>query len=166
MVDEQYKTWHPRSGSHSGQQRAWVCASHGLNQSEADDLMPFPEEAMRTFSTDLLVGYTAEVPGIDEDGAWVTGEERIRALERADCARQVERLTRVETRLSNRRSAVCYLPVWLYTYQYSGKQYRVLVNGHTAEVVGDRPVSKLKIWLVVVAVAAVILIIILLVWLL
>lgn len=166
MVDEQYQTWHPRSGSHSGQQRAWVCASHGLDQSEADDLMPFPEEAMRTFSTDLLVGYTAEEPGIDEDGAWVIGEDRIRSMEREDCSRQVERLTRVETQLSNRRSAVCYLPVWLYTYQYDGKQFRVLVNGHTAEVVGDRPISKQKVWLIVGAVAVVILIIVLLVWLL
>ena len=166
MVDEQYQTWHPRSGSHSGHHRTFVCASKGLTQSEADELTPFPEEAMRTFSTDLLAGYASEEPGLDERGAWEPGEARIREMERDECAREVERLTRVETSLDNRQSAVCYLPVWLYTYHYDGKQYRVLVNGHTGEIVGDRPVSKLKVWLVVGAVVLVVLVIVLLIWLL
>lgn len=166
MVDEQYQTWHPRKGSHTGHHRTFVCASQGLVQSEADQLMPFPEEAMLTFSTDLLAGYAAEEPGIDERGAWEPGENRIREMERGECDREVERLTRVETRISNRQSAVCYLPVWLYTYRYEGKQFRVLVNGHTGEIVGDRPVSKLKVWLTVGVVALVILAIVLLIWLL
>jgi hypothetical protein len=114
----------------------------------------------------MLVGYSSEEPGIDERGAWESGEARIREMERAECATEVERLTRVETRLSNRQSAVCYLPVWLYNYKYDGKQYRVLVNGHTGEIVGDRPVSKLKIWLTVGAVVLVVLVVVLLVWLL
>ena len=91
---------------------------------------------------------------------------RIREMERAECASEVERLTKVDTRVSSRQSAVCYLPVWLYNYKYDGKQFRVLVNGHTGEVVGDRPVSRLKVWLTVGAVTLVILTIVLLVWLL
>jgi DNA-directed RNA polymerase subunit RPC12/RpoP len=166
MEDEQYKTWHPRTGQHSGHHRTFVCASQGLTQEEADKLMPFPEEGMRTYSTDLLAGYSSEEPGIDERGAWEPGENRIREMERDECASEVERLTSVETRVSNRQSAVCYLPVWLYNYQYDGKQYRVLVNGHTGEIVGNRPTSKLKVWLVVGGVVLVILVIVLLFWLL
>jgi hypothetical protein len=166
MVDEQYQTWHPRSGSHSGHHRTFICASQGLTQSEADQLMPFPEEAMLTFSTDLLAGYASEEPGLDERGAWEPGEARIREMERAECARQVERLTRVDTSLDNRQSAVCYLPVWLYSYRYDGKPFRVLVNGHTGEIVGDRPVSKVKIGLTIAAVVLVIAVIALLIWLL
>jgi DNA-directed RNA polymerase subunit RPC12/RpoP len=166
MEDEQYKTWHPRTGQHSGHHRTFVCASQWLTQEEADKLMPFPEEGMRTYSTDLLAGYSSEEPGIDERGAWEPGENRIREMERDECASEVERLTSVETRVSNRQSAVCYLPVWLYNYQYDGKQYRVLVNGHTGEIVGDRPTSKLKVWLVAGAVVLVILVIVLLIWLL
>lgn len=146
---ESYKTWHPRSGSHDGTHRTWIPASSGLTQAEGDELMPFPEESMMTYSTDLLVGYSAEDPGIDEDGAWVQGEERIRDLERAACAREVERLTRAETTLSDRRSALCYLPVWIYTYAYQHEQFRVLVNGHTGEVIGDRPVSKARVGIAV-----------------
>lgn len=145
MATETYKTWHPRSGEHSGSFRAWVPASTGLNQAEANELMPFPEEAMMTYSPDLLVGFSAEQPGIDEGGAWVVGEQQIRDMARAACAREVERLTRVDTEVSEPRPAVCHLPIWIYGYRYQNQDYRVLVNGHTGEVVGDRPVSRARI---------------------
>lgn len=141
-AQESYQTWHPRSGTHQGRHRTFVVASTGLGQKESDRLMPFPEEAMMTYSADLLVGFSAEDPGIDEAGAWSTGEQRIKEMERAACAREVERLTRADTTLSNIRSAVCYLPVWIYTYTYQQEQYRVLVNGYTGGVIGDRPVSR------------------------
>lgn len=157
--DERYQTWHPRSGTNQGQHRTFVCGSTGLTQDEADALMPFPETGMMTYSPDLLVGYAAEEPGVDENGAWQSGETRIREMERAACAKQVERLTKVNTRLSGRESAVCYLPVWLYSYTYQGQPFRVLVNGYTGEVVGDRPVSKGKVVLVTGAVVAIIAII-------
>ncbi|HUG15944.1 MAG TPA: hypothetical protein VMM78_13115 [Thermomicrobiales bacterium] len=160
MVSEQYKTWHPRSGTHSGQHRTYICASTGLTQTEADSLMPFPETGMLTYSDDLLVGFSAEEPGVDEDGAWQTGEARIRDAERTACAREVERLTRADTTLGNRRSAVCYLPVWLYNYHYDSRDFRVLVNGYTGEIAGDRPVSKAKVLVVVGAIAAALMLVI------
>jgi len=164
MVSEPYKVWHPRSGSHQGRHRTFVTGSTGLNQSEADQLMPFPEEAMMTYSTDLLAGFSAEEPGIDERGAWAAGEPRIRELERDQCAREVERLTSVRTDLSNQAATLCYLPVWLYTYRYQNNQFRVLVNGYTSEIVGHRPTSRTKVSLTVAAVViAIILIIVLIV---
>lgn len=162
MVDEPYTTWHPRSGQHDGKHRTYVCASTGLTQAEADQLMPFPEEAMMTYSADLLVGFGSEEPGTDEDGAWEVGEARIREMAREECSREVERLSRVDTQIRERESAVAHLPVWLYNYAYDGKQFRVLVNGYTGEIVGDRPVSSGRIALVVGAVVAVILVIVVL----
>lgn len=145
MATETYKTWHPRSGSHQGSHRAWVPASTGLSSSESDALMPFPEGAMMTYSPDLLAGFSAEEPGIDEDGAWVLGEQIIREYEREACAREVERLTRVDTTLSEPESALAYLPIWIYGYRYKSQDYRVLVNGATGEIVGDRPVSRTRV---------------------
>ncbi len=161
MATETYKTWHPRDGEHEASFRTWIPASTGLTQVEADQLMPFPEESMMTYSTDLLVGFSAEEPGIDEDGAWGPGETRIRQMAHDACALEVERLTKVDTRLSNRRSAVCHLPIWIYGYRYQNQDYRVLVNGHTGEIVGDRPTSKARIFVAVgIGVAIVVLIIV------
>lgn len=162
MVSEQYQTWHPRSGTHTGQHRTFVCASTGLTQSDADQLMPFPESGMLTYSDDLLVGFSSEEPGIDEDGAWQIGERRIRDAERDACAREVERLTRADTTLSDRRTALCYLPIWLYSYRYDSRDFHVLVNGFTGEIVGDRPVSKTRVIMVISAIVVVLLVILVL----
>jgi hypothetical protein len=151
MATETYQTWHPRSGEHSGRYRAWVPASTGLTPAEADKLMPFPEGGMMTYSPDLLAGFSAEEPGIDEDGAWVSGEQQIRELAHQACEGEVERLTRVDTEISDQRSAVCHLPIWIYGYRYQGQDFRVLVNGYTGEIVGDRPVSRTRVVLAIAA---------------
>ncbi len=145
MATETYQTWHPRNGEHRGSFRTWVPGSTGLAHEEAAQLMPFPEEAMMTYSPDLLVGFSAEEPGVDEEGAWIAGERQIRDMARDACSREVERLTRVDTDISNRRSAVCHLPIWIYGYRYKHEDFRVLVNGYTGEVVGERPVSRGRI---------------------
>lgn len=43
-------------------------------------------------------------------------------------------------------------PIWISSYTYHGKLYRVLVNGETGQVAGDKPFS----WFKVLAVAAII----------
>ena len=43
------------------------------------------------------------------------------------------------------------LPVWISAYRFQNKQYRVMVNAQTGEVSGDRPYSKAKIAIVIVA---------------
>lgn len=163
LEPEEYKTWHPRSGTHDGQHRAWVCGSTGLTADEAERLMPFPEEGMLTYSGDAIAGYSAEEPGIDVTGVWAAGEPKIQQMERNACAREVERLTRVDTRLSDRKAAVCYLPVWLFGYRYDGADYRVLLNGWTGEIVGKRPKSRARIITTIAAVTLVIALIVVLI---
>jgi len=43
------------------------------------------------------------------------------------------------------------LPVWLAAYKYRGETYRFVVNGRTGRVQGERPYSKGKIALAVLA---------------
>ena len=46
------------------------------------------------------------------------------------------------------------LPVWVGAYKYRGKIYRVLVNGQTGKVAGDRPADRLKVVLLIALIAA------------
>jgi hypothetical protein len=48
------------------------------------------------------------------------------------------------------------LPLWIASYLFGGQTYQVLVNANTGEVVGDRPISKAKIALLVLAIVVVI----------
>ncbi len=43
------------------------------------------------------------------------------------------------------------LPLWVGAYQYQKQSYRVLVNGQTGKVAGERPVDKVKIALLALA---------------
>lgn len=166
LESEQYQVWHPRSGTHDGQHRAWICGSTGLTQEEADRLMPFPEEGMLSYSPDALAGYSAEEPGIDLGGAWAAGDPKIQQMEHDACAREVERLTRVDTTLSDRQAAVCYLPVWIFGYRYDSADYRVLINGQTGEIAGRRPKSRARVIATIAAVLLIIALVILLIVLL
>ena len=43
------------------------------------------------------------------------------------------------------------LPLWVGAYQYRQKPYRVLVNGQTGKVAGERPTDWVKVALLAVA---------------
>jgi hypothetical protein len=43
------------------------------------------------------------------------------------------------------------LPVWLSAYRFNNKQYQVMVNAQTGEVLGDRPYSIFKITMAVLS---------------
>ncbi len=60
-----------------------------------------------------------------------------------------------------RRIKLVLLPVWLATFMYAGKQWQVMVNANTGEVVGERPWSVPKI---VAAVLVGIVLVVLAVW--
>ena len=40
------------------------------------------------------------------------------------------------------------LPLWVGAYTYRGKTYRVLINGQTKEVAGDKPKDAVKVAMV------------------
>ena len=46
------------------------------------------------------------------------------------------------------------LPVWLASYRFYDKTYRVMVNGQTGEVMGDRPYSWVKITALILTILA------------
>jgi DNA-directed RNA polymerase subunit RPC12/RpoP len=46
------------------------------------------------------------------------------------------------------------LPVWVGAYNYRGQTYRVLVNGQTGKVAGDRPADRVKVTLLILLILA------------
>ena len=73
-----------------------------------------------------------------------------------DCQRRHRRrraagARRCDTSYDDITFKLMLLPVWLACYIYAGKTYNILVNGRTGEVVGERPYSKVKIALAILA---------------
>jgi hypothetical protein len=73
---------------------------------------------------------------------------------RQEAARRIggddQRVHSVRTRYEALTFKHLLLPVWMLTYRYADKPYRVIVNATTGEVQGERPYSALKIALAVI----------------
>ena len=57
-----------------------------------------------------------------------------------------QRVDSQETSFSNEAFDVYMLPMWISQFKYNGKQYSIVVNGATGEIMGDRPYSNFKIF--------------------
>ena len=56
-----------------------------------------------------------------------------------------QRVSNINTTISDVTFKHILLPVWLAAYKYRGKTYRFVVNGQTGKVQGERPYSAWKI---------------------
>jgi hypothetical protein len=62
-----------------------------------------------------------------------------------------QRITSMETKLSEVTFKHVLLPVWVAAYKYRGESFRFVVNGQTGRVQGERPYSAWKIAFAVLA---------------
>ncbi|MDH6309558.1 DNA-directed RNA polymerase subunit RPC12/RpoP [Dysgonomonas sp. PFB1-18] len=70
---------------------------------------------------------------------------------RRDIGGDSQRVDSKKTRFSNIKFKLILLPVYMSSYTYGNKLYHFFVNGRTGRVTGDRPYSKVKITLAVIA---------------
>lgn len=129
---------------------SWYTSS--LTDSELKDLESFRPEFLSGFVTER---YTiAANDGFET--AKVVMDGKIRALCCADIGGDHQRLHHVDTQHAAVTFKHVLLPVWLAVYRYHDKPYRVMVNGRTGEVVGDRPYSWAKIISLIVLILAIV----------
>ena len=153
--------WHSARGSF---QRFFddvlVCAATGLPKKQVQALEPWPLQKCRPFNQEILAGYLAETYKISLKKGFGEAKTRIDEALRQDVRRRIggdeQRIHSISTRHNTLTYKHLLLPVWLLTYRYSEKPYRVVVNAATGEVQGERPYSWVKITLAVLAVLAVV----------
>lgn len=96
-----------------------------------------------------LAGFRCESYSIDLPGGFEGAKHRMRpTIEGTICAD----IGGDEQRISSMRSSYDHitfkhilLPMWVSAYRFNRKLYRVLINGRTGELIGDRPYSRWKI---------------------
>lgn len=142
-----------------------VCASTGVPRNRMAQLGPWRLEDLRPFDAAYLAGFVAERYAIDLEDGWTEAqavmEGRITAAVRADIGGDAQRVHSLDIQHRAVTFKHVLLPVWVASYRYRGKVYRVLVNAQTRDVAGDRPWSVAKL---AAAVAALALAIVAVVW--
>jgi DNA-directed RNA polymerase subunit RPC12/RpoP len=146
-----------------------VVASTSLPQHYSATLTPKELKSVEPFKPEYLSGFISERYTIGPKEGFETAKEIMDAEIRRLCTRDIggnhQRLHTVDTKHVGVTFKHLLLPVWLASYRFQEKAYRVLVNGQTGHVTGDRPYSWIKITLLVLVILAVVGLIALLVYL-
>lgn len=126
-----------------------VAASTALPQKHLQGLEPWDLPATRPYSPDYLAGFNAESYTVSRAEGFLVAQSKMeRIIERDvrfDIGGDRQRIHSLNTQVSNVTFKHILLPVWSAAYKYRGKTYRVLINGQTGQVTGERPYSRVKV---------------------
>ena len=132
-----------------------VLASTSLPKRFTDALEPWDLGALQPYAPEFLAGFRAEGYSVQIEQGFEEARvrmDRIIARDiRFDIGGDRQRIHSVDTRIGAVTFKHVLLPVWLAAYKYRGETYRFVVNGRTGRVQGERPYSKGKIALAVLA---------------
>lgn len=132
-----------------------VCATKGLPQKQVLDLEPWPMDRILPYTQQVLAGYLAHTYEVELPKGFDDAKARMEADLRNETKRRIggdtQRIDSMRTKYDALTFKLLLLPVWMMTYRYGGKPYRVMVNACTGEVQGERPYSAIKITLAVIA---------------
>ena len=158
---QQHTRWYPASGHVS---RAFddVCvpASHYLPTNKLDKMGPWTMSAAQPYEPQYLAGYSALRYDVDPDAGLTVAHSEMEQVINGDCRNDIggdeQRVSSMSVSYAQTMFKLMLMPLWIASYLYAGKQFQVLINANTGEVVGDRPYSKLKIALAVIGAIVVI----------
>ncbi len=160
--------WGLEGGHHAYYSFYLVSASKGLPQAMAEWVQPFELMALKRYAAHFLAGWLSEEYSVAIDQARELTEKVTRDRDRQAVAAflpgDTHRDLEVATDYSEVRSDLILLPIYLRSYRYKGKLYRVLVNGQTGKIAGERPVSPVRVGAAVGLGLVVIGLIVLLIW--
>jgi predicted RNA-binding Zn-ribbon protein involved in translation (DUF1610 family) len=130
-----------------------VLASRSLPKRYTDALAPWELGKLTDYRPEFLSGFLAEAYTVDldegMDEARQIMDNRIRHDIRRDIGGDEQRISSVDTDVSDVTFKHILLPVWVAAYKYRDTSYRFVVNGQTGKVQGERPYSWIKITLTV-----------------
>ncbi|MBE7186712.1 hypothetical protein [Jatrophihabitans endophyticus] len=132
-----------------------VPASNHLPAERLAKAGPWALTTAVAYQPDYLAGYSALRYDVDPDVGRQAAAEQMKPVIRNDCRHDIggdeQRVHRMDVSYLDVMFKLVLLPLWIATYLYAGTTYQVVVNANTGEVVGDRPYSKVKIALAVLA---------------
>lgn len=146
--------WWPLSGRHHRYHSGHlVSGSRGLQQQEAQRLLPFQLPALKRYQPYFVAGWLCEEYSVAREDALAICQEEFFRREQAHVAAflpgDTHRNSNVRTQFFEVNSDLCLLPIYMLTYRYRDRLFRFLVNGQTGKVYGEKPVSWKRIWVAV-----------------
>lgn len=137
-----------------------VPASKSLPEKTLNQLGPWKFNMLVKFDERYMSGFRSETYQLGPEDGFVKAEAQtvntINSAIRSDIGGDEQRIDRTDTDYQNKAIKYMVLPVWVSAYNYNNKVYQFTINASTGEVIGQRPVSAIKIILAVLFVIALI----------
>lgn len=133
-----------------------TCASRGLADAEAHDLLPFDVGAAVPFDSRLMAGWHAELPSsprreVDHKARTTIATLARRELERSLLPGDTHRIRTFETDIQLHAVRLLLAPVWIARVQLGKRMVRFVINGQTGACSGRVPVSSAKVAMAILA---------------
>lgn len=132
-----------------------VPAAASLPREMVEGLEPWDLGELEPYRPSMVAGFRAEAYTVGLRDGLAAARERmeqvIRRAVRRDIGGDHQRIHDMRTELSDVTFKHVLLPLWIAAYRYQGRSYRFVVNARTGKVQGERPYSKWKIALAVLA---------------
>ncbi|PFG36654.1 hypothetical protein ATL41_1386 [Flavimobilis soli] len=137
-----------------------VVGTTTLSEKQLDDLTPWDTASIVPFQPGYLAGYSTVSYDVDPAAGLEKAKQKMAGPIRKDVEKDIggdeQRVHSLQTAYANVMFTLLLLPVWIMTYMYAGKQWQVMVNATTGEVIGKRPYSPVKVTLAILAALAVV----------
>ena len=141
-----------------------VPGTQGVSLSLLKQIEPFPTTTeLVPYSTAFLSGFVVEhyqvvlFDAAERSRAAMNSE--LQRLAAAQIPGDTYRNLQIQPTFSNQTFKHVLVPIWLLTYNYGARPFRLLVNGYTGKMAGEYPKSAWKIALLVVLALIVVLIV-------
>ncbi len=135
-----------------------VPATETLPAPLVQKLEPWDTAAVAPFDGRYLAGFVAARYSVDLAAAFPRAEQRMEPVVRRAICRDIGGDDQRIHAMSMRHEATTFkhvlMPLWVSSYRYKGRVFRVVVNARTGELAGERPYSAIKITLFVLAIIA------------
>ena len=154
---EKYPRWVSRSGTeYEFFDDILVPGMRSMKQDELARIEPFNLKDLVEFSPDYVVGWGALTYDYPLSEASLRAQDRVYKrttrflITKVEAGRQKRSFRTGGGRWSGLTFKHILLPLWVGTYQYQGKSYRLIVNGQTGKVGGVKPRDNIKLSIVVI----------------
>ncbi len=160
--------WYPASGVVDNSfDDLPVLANDGFDPTRVRALEPWPTKDALPYRGEYVAGHLCRTYDRDAEACFPeaqhTIDSEVERTIRRDIGGDEQRVSSTSTDYRLLTFQHLLLPLWLLTVGFEGKPFQVFINGVTGEVQGQRPWSKVKIALAVVA-ALVVVILALVIW--
>jgi hypothetical protein len=125
-----------------------VPASGGLSQAELFAIQPYDESAAQAWDPATALAW--EPPQLTEQGARVRAHRLMADWHAGEIQRERDLVScRVSPIVDDRDVRLLMLPIYIGAFRYRQKPWRFLINAQTGDVVGEAPIDRVKVALVI-----------------